>query len=210
MVLSSHIAIGCLCAAAISDVSSAAITNVKTGVKLGFAGPMQASFKRPLRNRSGVSMVATTGADYSLPPRFDESSVRLSKARERLFAATVDNAGGVDEVTGMRKETRVRELNLKVAEPEVRYDPARLEQELFKQPATWLLRNVQLFFPLAGFFFSVLTDIQSGREVRNRQLRAEQLLKIISGLGPAIIKGNVLSGLSAALLYASPVAADFV
>jgi hypothetical protein len=107
-----------------------------------------------------------------------------------LFAATVDNAGGVDEVTGMRKETRVRELNLKVAEPEVRYDPARLEQELFKQPATWLLRNVQLFFPLAGFFFSVLTDIQSGREVRNRQLRAEQLLKIISGLGPAIIKGN--------------------
>ena len=48
----------------------------------------------------------------------------------------------------------------KVAEPEVRYDPVRLEEQLFKQPVKWLVRNVELFVPLGTFVAKVIFDIQ--------------------------------------------------
>lgn len=47
-----------------------------------------------------------------------------------------------------------------VAEPEVRYDPVRLEEQLFKQPVKWLVRNVELFVPLGTFVAKVIFDIQ--------------------------------------------------
>lgn len=47
-----------------------------------------------------------------------------------------------------------------VAEPEVRYDPVRLEEQLFKQPVKWLVRNVELFLPLGTFVGKVILDIQ--------------------------------------------------
>lgn len=53
-------------------------------------------------------------------------------------------------------------LIFKVAEPETRYDPIRLEEQLFKQPVRWLVRNVQLFVPLGTFVATVLLDIQVG------------------------------------------------
>lgn len=122
------------------------------------------------------------------------STSRLSQAEARLRDATRDIVEVIDESSGIRRETRVRELRLKFAEPEVDYDPARLEQELFRQPARWLQRNVQLFLPLTGFVLTVLGDIQAGTEQKNRRRRAAQLLDIIGGLGPAIIKaGQALS-----------------
>lgn len=49
---------------------------------------------------------------------------------------------------------------MQVAEPETRYDPVRVEEQLFKQPVKWLVRNVQLFVPLGTFVAKVLVDIQ--------------------------------------------------
>ena len=51
-------------------------------------------------------------------------------------------------------------LHFQVAEPEVRYDPVRLEEQLFKQPVKWLVRNVELFLPLGTFVAKVIVDIQ--------------------------------------------------
>ncbi|CAM9832336.1 unnamed protein product, partial [Discosporangium mesarthrocarpum] len=123
---------------------------------------------------------------------------RLAKARDRLKEATgeyaLPHARLVDEITGIRKQTRVRDLQFKVAEPEVRYNPVKLEEQLFKQPVKWLVRNLELFVPLTSFLGKVVLDIQTGTEVRNRKVRAAELLNIISGLGPAIIKaGQALS-----------------
>ncbi|CAM9145939.1 unnamed protein product [Ascophyllum nodosum] len=125
-------------------------------------------------------------------------SSRLGKARERLLQATGEYAlphgAQLDEVTGVRKQTRVREMQFKVAEPETRYDPVLLAKQLFKQPVRWLVRNVQLFLPLGTFAATVLLDIKTGVEERNRKKRASELLRIIGGLGPAIIKaGQALS-----------------
>lgn len=42
----------------------------------------------------------------------------------------------------------------------MRYDPVRLEEQLFKQPVKWLVRNVELFVPLGTFVAKVFFDIQ--------------------------------------------------
>ncbi|CAM9724651.1 unnamed protein product [Chrysoparadoxa australica] len=123
---------------------------------------------------------------------------RLEQARARLQEATgayaLPHGGQLDDITGLRKQTRVRELDLKVAEPEERYNPEVLELQLFQQPTRWLVRNVQLFVPFARFAAALIADFQSGNELKNRKKRAEQLLDVISGLGPAIIKaGQALS-----------------
>eukprot|EP00752_Nemacystus_decipiens_P006370 g5742.t1 len=154
--------------------------------------------KRSTLRRGVTSMAVTTSAAGLQAETSAQQSRRLGKARERLLEATGDYAfppgGQLDEITGLRKQTRVRDLQFKVAEPEVRYDPVRLEEQLFKQPVKWLVRNVELFVPLGTFVAKVIFDIQSGVEVRNRKRRAEELLGIISDLGPAIIKaGQALS-----------------
>ncbi len=79
---------------------------------------------------------------------------------------------------------------VKVAEPLRKYDPIAAEKLLFRQPTKWLVRNVQIGFPLALWVGGVVYDIATNQEQQNRQNRAKQLLSTISGLGPAIIKGG--------------------
>jgi ABC1 atypical kinase-like domain len=85
---------------------------------------------------------------------------------------------------------------VKVAEPLVKYDPVATEKLLFRQPAKWLVRNVQIAVPLGIWAINVVLDaILSGKQSeaeqkQRRQARAKQLTGAISGLGPAIIKGG--------------------
>eukprot|EP00981_Chlorochromonas_danica_P009506 scaffold2709_cov163-Ochromonas_danica.AAC.8 len=93
--------------------------------------------------------------------------------------------------------SKVREISWRVAEPEVKYDPILASRRLFKQPARWLLRNAQIFVPLALFATKVILDIVLKREEELRSQRAEELLKIISSQSPALIKaGQALSSRS--------------
>jgi len=77
---------------------------------------------------------------------------------------------------------------VKVAEPLVRYDPVATEKILFRQPAKWLTRNVQIAFPMGWWAAGVVFDYIFKRQ--NRRHRAQQLTRAISNLGPAIIKGG--------------------
>ncbi len=79
---------------------------------------------------------------------------------------------------------------VKVAEPLRKYDPIATEKSLFLQPTKWLVRNVQIGFPLALWAVGVASDVVLKKEEENRRNRAQQLLRTISGLGPAIIKGG--------------------
>lgn len=79
---------------------------------------------------------------------------------------------------------------VKVAEPLRKYDPIAAEKILFRQPTKWLVRNVQIGFPLATWAIGVALDVVRKKEQQNRVNRAKQLLETISGLGPAIIKGG--------------------
>eukprot|EP00640_Fibrocapsa_japonica_P000829 CAMPEP_0113934326 /NCGR_PEP_ID=MMETSP1339-20121228/1653_1 /TAXON_ID=94617 /ORGANISM="Fibrocapsa japonica" /LENGTH=726 /DNA_ID=CAMNT_0000936077 /DNA_START=52 /DNA_END=2232 /DNA_ORIENTATION=+ /assembly_acc=CAM_ASM_000762 len=155
---------------------------------LGKCGPVRT---RHLNGVAGLKAAATIeGQDLESAP-----SARLVKARQRLQSVTSDDGSSIrrdyiDQRTGLRKVSRVMELVVKVAEPEIQYDPDLAEEKLFKKPIKWLTRNVQLFVPLTLFIGTVLADIQTGKEVERRRERAQQLLGILANLGPAIIKGG--------------------
>ena len=101
---------------------------------------------------------------------------------------------------------------VKVAEPLVKYDPVAAEKLLFRQPYKWVLRNLQIALPLGWWAVNVAMDFvfsmdksssssssssddkapddpTSSTSLR-RQMRAKQLTRAISALGPAIIKGG--------------------
>jgi hypothetical protein len=78
---------------------------------------------------------------------------------------------------------------VKVAEPLVKYDPVAAEKQLFRQPAKWLIRNVQIAGPLGLWAVGVLSDFVVSKQ-SNRRQRAIQLRNAISNLGPAIIKAG--------------------
>lgn len=124
--------------------------------------------------------------------------MRLQRARLRLAEAQgIIPAGSSDRYQtpgGLQRTTKVRDLTFKVAEPEVQYDPEEAEARLWRQPVTWLKRNVDLFVPMTAFLGRVIVDIITDEEERHRRKRAQELLEIISGLGPAVIKaGQALS-----------------
>jgi len=86
---------------------------------------------------------------------------------------------------------------VKIAEPLVKYDPIKAEKILFRQPDRWFVRNIQIAFPIGRWAVGVVQDyFFNGGSVntKNRKKRAIQLRKVISDLGPAIIKaGQALS-----------------
>lgn len=93
--------------------------------------------------------------------------------------------------------SKVREIGWRVAEPAVKYDSVSASSKLFAQPLKWLVRNVQFIVPVTIFCVSVILDIISGQEEKNRIKRADELLDLISAQSPAIIKGGqVLSSRS--------------
>ena len=79
-----------------------------------------------------------------------------------------------------------------MAEPLVRYDPVEAERLLFKQPAKWLVRNIQIALPLGLWVAGILLDVATGVELSNRTRRARELNSIIASLGPAIISEYVV------------------
>lgn len=75
-----------------------------------------------------------------------------------------------------------------MAEPLVKYDPIAAEKLLFRQPTKWMIRNVQIALPIGWWAVGVVGDYFLNRSKKNRRVRARQLNRAISGLGPAIIK----------------------
>lgn len=133
------------------------------------------------------------GSEQDIP-----ASTRLQKARLRLAEAQgIIPAGSSERYQtpgGPPRTTKVRDLTFKVAEPEVQYDPDEAEARLWRQPLRWLRRNVDLFVPLTAFLLRVISDIATDQEEQHRRKRAQELLEIISKLGPAVIKaGQALS-----------------
>lgn len=78
----------------------------------------------------------------------------------------------------------------KSAEEGPRYDP-NVAIEFFKNKTFYVRRRqLEIAIPLTSFVSRVVLDVQMGREEQNRQQRAEEFLKIVGSLGPAIIKGG--------------------
>ena len=102
-----------------------------------------------------------------------------------------------------RRCTRLRAMSLDDAAPvaidgdeslvaaaSVAYDPDAAEASLWRRPAAWLARNVELLLPLVGFVGRVAGDRFVGREASLRERRASELREILGSLGPAVIKAG--------------------
>ena len=125
----------------------------------------------------------------AMKDEFESSS--LSDPSSLIVPDTVWSNGLLD---GSNVVTRYAfRSGIKVAEPLVKYDPVAAEKLLFRQPTKWVLRNIQIAGPVGLWAAGVVSDFFFQVQ-DNRRKRAKQLLKAISGLGPAIIKaGQALS-----------------
>jgi hypothetical protein len=174
--------------------------------------------KSPLSRHYVISLEKETITENS--SRGDEESPRLTKAKRLLEqlaedkeeslsskgaaikipynnadqsakSAVPDNLWQNGLLDGSDYVTRYAfRRGVKVAEPLVKYDPVAAEKLLFRQPTKWVVRNVQIAFPFGLWAAGVITDYVFERKSNKRRQRATQLLKAISGLGPAIIKAG--------------------
>lgn len=139
---------------------------------------------------------STTSTDGNKSVRLNEARLRLAEARGLIPIGATENMEDIkdiklEDLLNLTPSTsKVREISWRVAEPEVKYDPKRAEEELFVQPVRWITRNAQIFIPLSFFIIRVVSDILLKKEKINRQERAEELLDIISAQSPAIIKAG--------------------
>jgi predicted unusual protein kinase regulating ubiquinone biosynthesis (AarF/ABC1/UbiB family) len=147
--------------------------------------------------RLGASTASTdTSSTDGTNSRLNQARLRLAEARGLIPIGATENMEDIkdiklEDLLDLTPSTsKVREISWRVAEPEVKYDPKRAEEELFVQPVRWITRNAQIFIPLSLFIFRVISDILLKKEKLNRQERAEELLDIISAQSPAIIKAG--------------------
>lgn len=78
----------------------------------------------------------------------------------------------------------------KSAEEGPRYDPQTAIANFKNRGLYVRRRQLKIAIPLTTFVSKVVLDVQLGREEQNREQRAAEFLKIVSSLGPAIIKGG--------------------
>lgn len=121
----------------------------------------------------------------------EESTEEKDLQQQDLSESFWTNGHLLEGTAGSRGSYVTRwKKGVKVAEPLVKYDPISAEKLLFRQPAKWLIRNVQIAVPLGLWVGGVLWDIATQQEEKNRRNRAKQLLNTLTTLGPAIIKGG--------------------
>ncbi|GMH81844.1 hypothetical protein TrVE_jg5379 [Triparma verrucosa] len=108
-------------------------------------------------------------------------------------ANPIPNAAKVSaEDDGLRTQQKVSsrwENGVKVATPIKTYSPNQNPRYL-KRPLIWLKRNLEIALPLARWSSGLIFDLATGKVTEREQVRANELLRAINSLGPAIIKGG--------------------
>ena len=135
-------------------------------------------------------MVASPISSVPTSSRLKKAQLRLAEAQGIIPIGASEDASYQFDYNSTPSLSRVREINWRVAEPAVRYDPVAASKKLYQQPVKWLIRNIQFLLPVALFFSAVIIDILTNKEEDNRLKRADQLLDLISAQSPALIKAG--------------------
>jgi aarF domain-containing kinase len=168
-----------------------------------YTGKWGARMPDNLTFRTTTSPSATISQVSELYKETD--SARLKKARLRLAEVQGRIPMGASELSEQEladmkltdSPSKIREIAWKVAEPEVKYDPALATSRLFYQPLVWIERNLKIFVPLTAFVGRLLLDVVTNQEEARRTQRANELLQILGDQSPALIKaGQSLSSRS--------------
>ena len=133
--------------------------------------------------------------DFTAPPQFLLASNPNEPPTELEMVDTEENVvyDGMDiaGATARREVLSTRWDNgVKVATPVLVYSPDLSSNRYLTKPFKWIRRNAEIALPLAKWFSGVVLDVVSGKVEERQQSRANELLKAINSLGPAIIKGG--------------------
>lgn len=133
--------------------------------------------------------------DFTAPPQFlleanpNEAPplVEIVDVEENVVYDGVDLSGAEErrEILSTRWDNGV-----KVATPVLLYSPDLSSNRYLTKPFKWIKRNAEIALPLAKWFGGVVFDVVTGKVEERQQSRANELLKAINSLGPAIIKGG--------------------
>jgi len=146
------------------------------------------SLTPPIRSKRRED--ATTAASSSSSSNTKKSAAPISTTSTTDLSLVPDNLWANGLLDGSDVVTRYAfRRGVKIAEPLVKYDPVAAEKILFRQPAKWFVRNIQIAGPLGWWAAGVVWDFVLGVP-NNRPRRAQQLQTAISRLGPAIIKAG--------------------
>lgn len=152
------------------------VRNETPSTRVSSSSKTATSSKRPQQSSSTVTTTTTTTTvPKSTPVRADGQVLAPSAAVS---------------TTSYQYEEELAARAAKRAEEGPRYD-AQTAIKYFRNRSFYVRkRQLEIAIPLTSFISRVVLDVQLGRERENRQLRAQQFLRIVSSLGPAIIKGG--------------------
>ena len=95
---------------------------------------------------------------------------------------------------GIVEMNESQKLALRRSVPPPDYNPTRTSQRFSKEPFAVVVRVVQIGLSLGGFGVGLLLDNQRGEMEKNAKMRADQLRRKLTTLGPAFVKvGQALS-----------------
>lgn len=152
--------------------------------------PVQSLFRRSA-SIAPQSYISSPQNSTQVSPRLRKAQLRLAEAQGIIpIGASEDTTISIDVQSSTPSLSRVREISWRVAEPAIKYDPISASSKFFKEPITWLIRNVQFILPVALFVTTIIIDVLTGKEEQNRLKRADQILNLISAQSPALIKAG--------------------
>ena len=154
--------------------------------------PVQSRIVRRLSATIAPQSYISNTQNNTVSPRLRKAQLRLAEAQGIIpIGASEDSTISLDVAQPSTPSlSRVREISWRVAEPAIKYDPVSASSKFFKEPITWLVRNVQFILPVALFVTTIIIDVLTGKEEENRLRRADEILNLISAQSPALIKAG--------------------
>ncbi|GAB2300490.1 Protein ACTIVITY OF BC1 COMPLEX KINASE 3, chloroplastic [Dionaea muscipula] len=159
--------------------------------KINFVSRVKAPRSRRRRPRALAARPALLEADPSLPraPLASSSSAAAGANAEsqvvRLGRNSLSLVGGIrDRADDIQAEAKAME---RAADASV-YSPELLAKRYGSRPFKVLRRALQILFGLGSFGFKLLLDHWKGELDDNKRLRAVELRKVLTGLGPTFVK----------------------
>lgn len=161
----------------------------------------------PAARRTTPQAVATSNRPKAVQARLERAEqllkqVRAERLPKPLSSSLAESKPGEPRTVSrtspsalpaVDEDARLEEQAARAAKSAAegpRYDPD-LAIEYFKNRSFYVRkRQLEIAVPIITFISRVVLDVQLGREENNRAARAKEFLRIVSSLGPAIIKGG--------------------
>ncbi|GLJ23201.1 hypothetical protein SUGI_0438320 [Cryptomeria japonica] len=110
----------------------------------------------------------------------NKNNDNIVRSLERSLKAPLSSGRNGDAEAEARALARATEATV--------YDPAKLNDKYINRPLKVFGRTVEIFFGLGSFALKLALDQRSGRLNQNKRIRAVELRKILTRLGPTFVK----------------------